>query len=78
MPNSITHLVFSRAVTDGSHVRRIDVEHAPAKGWSVCEQRDAEIVRQVTYADWRRVELVIRGFSAEAFQLTRRGWRIEH
>ena len=70
--------VFSRGLTDGSHVRRLDVERAPNEGWRVREQRDAQIVRQVTYEDWHRVELVIRGFSAEAAQLTQRGWRTFH
>jgi hypothetical protein len=32
----------------------------------------------VTYPDWHRVELAIRGFSAEASQLTQKGWRIFH
>jgi hypothetical protein len=41
------------------------------------EERAAE-VKQVTYPDWHRVELAIRGFSAEASQLTQKGWRIFH
>jgi len=35
-------------------------------------------VRQVTYGDWHRVELAIRGFSVEAWQLKQQGWRIVH
>ena len=77
MPEVMTKVVFSRGLTDGSHVRRFDVERAPAEGWHVREERDAE-VKQVTYADWHRVELAIRGFSAEASQLTQKGWRIFH
>ena len=77
MPEVMGKLVFSRGLTDGSHVRRIDVERAPAEGWLVREERAAD-VKQATYADWHRVELAIRGFSAEASQLTQRGWRIFH
>src|SRR6186997_3664865 len=77
MPEVMTKVVFSRGLTDGSHVRRFNVERAPAEGWHVREERDAE-VKQVTYADWHRVELAIRGFSAEASQLTQKGWRIFH
>jgi hypothetical protein len=76
--NNTLQKVFSRGLTDGSHVRRLDVERAPNEGWRIREQRDAEIVRQLTYEDWHRVELVIRGFSAEAAQLTQRGWHIFH
>lgn len=70
--------VFSSGVTDGAHVRRLDVERAPAQGWRIREERDTKIVRQVTYGDWHRVELAIRGFAAEATQLTRQGWRKLH
>jgi hypothetical protein len=76
--NNGTRRVFSRGLTDGSHIHRLDIERAPNEGWKIREQRDSEIVRQVTYSDWHRVELAIRGFSAEAAQLTQRGWRISH
>jgi hypothetical protein len=75
---AVVQRVFSRGLTDGSHVRRFDVERSPNEGWRVREERDTKIVRQVTYGDWHRVELAIRGFSAEAVQLTQEGWRILH
>lgn len=75
MANTISRQVFSSRLTDGSHVRGFDVERSPAEGWRIREERDAEVVRQVTIGDWHRVELAIRGFAAEAAQLTRRGWR---
>lgn len=78
MKSTTVQSVFSRGLTDGSHTFRFDVERAPNEGWKIREQRDAEVVRQVTYGDWHRVELAIRGFSAEAWQLTQRGWRISH
>lgn len=71
-------IVFSRGLTDGSHIRRLDIERTPNVGWQIREERDTEVVRQVTYGDWHRVELAIRGFSAEAVQLTQKGWRIFH
>lgn len=73
--NKTSHRVFSRGLTDGLHTRRLDIERAPNEGWRIREQRDAEVVRQVTYGDWHRVELAIRGFSAEASELTKQGWR---
>lgn len=77
MKNSATvQRVFSRRLTDGSHVRRFDVERAPEHGWRIREERDAEVVRQVTIGDWHRVELAIRGFSVEASELTKKGWRV--
>ena len=77
MKNTATvQRVFSRGITDGSHIRRLDVERAPEQGWLIREERDAQIVRNVTYGDWHRVELAISGFSAEASELTKKGWRI--
>ncbi|HEY1307394.1 MAG TPA: hypothetical protein VGF24_27760 [Vicinamibacterales bacterium] len=67
--------VFSRDLTDGSHHRRFAVERAPELGWQVREEADAEVIRQMTYDDWHRVELAIRGFTIEAAELKRRGWR---
>ena len=67
--------VFSRDLTDGSHHRRFAVERASDLGWSVREESDTEVIRQITYDDWHRVELAIRGFTVEAAELTRRGWR---
>lgn len=73
--HTTSSLVFSRGLTDGPHVRRFEVTRTAAPAWQVREERDAEVVRQVTYEDWHRVELAIRGFSVEAALLTRRGWR---
>ena len=78
MPNSTYQRVYSRSVTDGGHVLRIDVDREPTHGWRIREERDSKVVRQVTCEDWHRVELTIRGFTAEAAQLTKQGWRIPH
>jgi len=71
--HSTSRVVFSRNLTDGSHVRRFDVEKAPKEGWQIRDERDDD-VRQVTRHDWHRVELAIMGFTAEAAELKERGW----
>jgi hypothetical protein len=78
MRTAVLQRVFSSRLTDGSHVLRFEVERAPSEGWRVREERDAKVVRQVTYEDWHRVELAIRGFAVEAAELTRQGWRRMH
>jgi hypothetical protein len=75
--NNTSQRVFSSGLTDGSHTLRFDVERTPNEGWRIREQRDAEVVRQVFYGDWHRVELAIAA-SAEAWQLKQRGWRTFH
>ena len=66
--------VFMRDLTDGAHGRRFNVEKTPTDGWRIRDERDSKVVRNVTYDDWHRVELAIKGFSAEAAQLKRHGW----
>ena len=63
--NNTAQSVFSSGLTDGSHTLRFDVERTPNEGWRVREQRDAEVVRQVVYGDWHRVELAIRGSASK-------------
>jgi hypothetical protein len=75
MTDRIVPVVFSRDLTDGSHVRRLEVERTSSHAWHVREQRDGAVVREVTCTDWHRVELAIRSFSAEAAELTRDGWQ---
>jgi hypothetical protein len=71
-------LIFSRGLTDGSHTCRLEIDRAPNEGWRVRQEYDSQIVRQVTYGDWHRVELAMRGFAAQAAELVQRGWRIHH
>jgi len=78
MPTTVNKCVFSSRLTDGNHVRRFEVDREPSEGWRIREERDSEVVRQVIYGDWHRVELAIRGFAVEAAQLTRNGWRRMH
>jgi len=73
MPFTTARAVFSLNLTDGAHQRRFAVERANL-GWHVRDETDAEVIRQVTFDDWHRVELAIRSFTVEAEQLTRLGW----
>jgi hypothetical protein len=66
--------VFSLNLTDGSHHRHFAVERAPNLGWRIRDESDTEVVRDATFDDWHRVELAIRGFTAEAAMLVRHGW----
>ena len=67
--------VFSLILTDGAHRRHFAVERAPQLGWRIRDESDAQVIRQATFDDWHRVELAIRGFTAEAAILTRHGWQ---
>ncbi len=41
--------------SENGHSRRATVTRGPV-GWHYEEQRDSQIVRDVTYTDWHRVE----------------------
>jgi hypothetical protein len=67
--------IFSLNLTDGEHHRHFAVERAPNLGWSIRDESDTDVIRQATFDDWHRVELAIRGFTAEAAVLARHGWQ---
>jgi hypothetical protein len=52
-------------ILDG-HETTVTVSDAGPDGWEVREERDSEIVRQVRYTDWHRVERAVMRFSAES------------
>jgi len=66
--------VFSLILTDGAHRRHFAVERAPQLGWRIRDESDDEVIRQVIFDDWHRVELAIHGFTAEAAIMARHGW----
>jgi hypothetical protein len=73
---AIRDSLYSKQLTDGAHVCSLVVGRTTQNdGWIVREALDEQVVKEVTYHDWHRVELAIEGFSAETSRLKREGWR---
>jgi hypothetical protein len=53
--------MFSRERVESGHTLRFTITKGPV-GWDVREERDREVVREVTYTDWHRVERAMRVF----------------
>ena len=53
-------MVTREHVRDG-HTTRVVVTRGTT-GWDVREEQDSQVVRQVTYTDWHRVERAVQAF----------------
>jgi hypothetical protein len=65
---------FAKSIRKANHVRRYIIQPAPV-GWEVREEQDSQVVRQVRYQDWHRVERARRAFVVEMSQLQENGWQ---
>jgi len=66
-------LMFLKSLRYQDTTRRYSI--APTEtGWEVREERDSEVVRQVQYQDWHRVERARRSITIELDDLQRQGW----
>lgn len=64
---------FDKSVRNHQQTRRYSIL-ATDSGWEVREERDSEVVKQVHYQDWHRVERARRSIAIELDQLERSGW----
>ena len=65
--------MFSKSLRYQEQTRRYSIAQTDA-GWEVREERDSELVKQVRYQDWHRVERAIRTIAIELKDLQRQGW----
>lgn len=66
--------MFAKSLKHSGHIRRFVVRDTGATGWEVREEQDDQILRQVRYNDWHRVERALAVFSLEVSNLERQGW----
>ena len=64
---------FDKSLRNEHQTRRYSIAVTDS-GWEVREERDSEVVRQVHYQDWHRVERARRTIASELDQLERSGW----
>ncbi len=65
--------MFSKSLRYHEQTRRYSI--APTEtGWEVREERGSEVVKQVHYQDWHRVERARRSITIELDDLQRQGW----
>ena len=65
---------FAKSIKKADHVRRYLIRPTNT-GWEVREEQDSQVVRQVCYQDWHRVEHARRAFVMELSNLREEGWQ---
>lgn len=65
---------FVKHIQNQDHTRRYSIATTEA-GWEVREERDSEVVKQVRYFDWHRVERARHSIVVELQELREKGWR---
>jgi hypothetical protein len=65
---------FTKELRLAGHVRRFTIKESSGEGWELREEQDSELVRQIQYRDWHRVERARMRIDAEVCDLRDRGW----
>ena len=68
--------MFAKELTQAGHTRRFSVTEAGGLGWEVREEQDSQLVRQVRYTDWHRVERALTVITRQVRALEQAGWEL--
>ena len=66
-------IAYTNHLHNHAHERRFRISVA-ADGWEVVEEADRQVVRQVSYNDWHRVERAKRTWLQRVAALKAQGW----
>jgi hypothetical protein len=67
--------MFEKVLTHAGHTTRFTITDAGFEGWDVRVEEDRQVVRNIRYTDWHRVERAMSVMSRQASELEERGWR---
>jgi predicted RNA methylase len=67
-------MLFSKDLQHAGHTRRFLISRAPDAGWNVRAEQDAQVLTDVRYQDWHRVERARLAFELAILALEREGW----
>jgi len=65
--------MYATSLRKQLQVRRFTIRHV-RPGWEVKDESDREVLKQVIYKDWHRVERAIAMFEQEEAELEASGW----
>jgi hypothetical protein len=66
--------MFSKELRFAGHVKRFLINPLGREGWEVLEEQDRQVVKQIRYTDWHRVERALNLFNMEIGELESQGW----
>ena len=67
--------MFAKELRQAGHIKRFTISQAGAEGWEVKVEQDNDVVRQVYYQDWHRVERAAQLMRLQVSQLEESGWQ---
>jgi hypothetical protein len=67
--------MFAKELRQAGHIKRFTISQAGAEGWEVKVEQDNDVVRQVYYQDWHRVERAQQLMVLQVSQLEESGWQ---
>ena len=65
--------MYATSLRKQLQVRRFTIRHV-RPGWEVKDENDHQVLKQVIYKDWHRVERAIAMFEQEEAELEASGW----
>ena len=65
--------MYATSLRKQLQLRRFTIRHV-RPGWEVRDENDHEVLKQVIYKDWHRVERAIAMFEQEEAALEASGW----
>ena len=66
--------MFTKELTHAGHRRRFSISSRGTAGWEVRDVRDEQVLKQVCYTDWHRVERAQQMFNILIDELENDGW----
>lgn len=70
--------MFAKELRQAGHIKRFTISQAGSEGWEVKVEQDNDVVRQVYYQDWHRVERAAQLMRLQVLQLEESGWQETH
>ena len=67
--------MFNKELRFAGHVKCFLISRLGRDGWEVREEQDQQVVKQVRYTDWHRVERALGLFNLEIGELESQGWQ---
>jgi hypothetical protein len=66
--------MFTKELTHAGHRRRFSISSRGEAGWEVRDVQDEQVLKQVCYTDWHRVERAQQIFNILIDELEHDGW----
>jgi hypothetical protein len=66
--------MFAKELRQEGHTRKFSISVRGRDGWEVREEQDDQVLKQICYTDWHRVERALSMFNLQIGELEGRGW----